>query len=631
MARESEKSRLLPALVAGSVVPLLLIFLAWLLPHFAQVAEAATQDLYFASTRSTGALNTVAVVGFDDRTLAHFDWKARLDHRIHAKLVKQLTKAGAKAIGFDFAFLQEDPKDPAQHQIFADACREMGHVVIGSIVTEDEKGGEATVKKPIADLATAVQGLGILYHPLDTDSVIRRATMCFPTAEKNFYPLSLRSFLAAEDLTEDSLKRTNDGLTLSYGADDIKIPLDENGNLLIWYAGPSGTIPTHSYLDVLEGKFPEAAFKDRTVFVGPTAKIFQDFRLVPTFSHGTNVASLMSGVEIHANTFLTIVEGVFSDGSFLGPLSHRGSALLMVAAGLTTALACSFLEIYISWLVPLVFAALYLFVSHHFLFLNLRLLPPLTGPVVTIAFTYLALVIYRYLDERRRRKTVRSMFEHFVPSHVVARLEQDPAMLQAPGRNLVLTVLFSDIRNFTPLAERLGAEKTVRLLNKYFEVMTEVILSHNGMIDKFIGDAILAVFGEPVTEGNHAEQAVQAAMEMRKALKELNTDSEFRDILDDENGLDNGIAVNTGSMIVGNLGALKRKDYTVIGDAVNLCSRLEGLAKGENPRIILSSSTYEETKHFVEARSLGKVKVKGISEAVLAYGIDIPALEAVNG
>ena len=164
-------------------------------------------------------------------------------------------------------------------------------------------------------------------------------------------------------------------------------------------------------------------------------------------------------------------------------------------------------------------------------------------------------------------------------------------------------------------------KKTVRILNRYFEVMTEVILKHDGMVDKFIGDAILAVFGEPVSKGNHAEQAVQAALEMRQALATLNEDDEFRELLGAPEGLDSGIAVNTGPMFVGNLGALKRKDYTVIGDAVNLCSRLEGLAKGKNPRVIISESTYEETKKIIEAKSLGEVTVKGKSVPVVAYGV----------
>jgi len=610
-------NRLTPALVIGCLVPALLGPVARAAPSFVTFVEAPARDVYCAGTRVTPALGTVAVVGLDDRTLAHFEWRARLNLRNHARLVRQLQRFGVRSVAFDFSFVQSEEKDPVQYDEFAAACRDYGKVVLGVIPAE---GSQSGFQKPLPKLVEAAAALGVLCHPLDTDSVIRRATLRFPSADGVYNALSLQAYLTAEDLPGTALADRSNAMDLTYGTDRMSVPLD-NGNMLIWYAGPDGTIPTYSYLDVLEGTVPDGALRDRVVFVGPTAKILQDLRLVPAFSHGDDRASTMTGVEIHANTFLTLNEGFNLGGRFLHEPSTATAACLLAGCSLATAIPCALLELYLSWLVPLVLVAGYLALSNHYLHLQLRLLPPLAGPVTAIVLTYLALVIYRYLDERNRRRRVRSMFEHFVPSHVVERLERDPSLLQAPGRERELTVLFSDIRGFTPLSERLGAERTVRLLNRYFEAMTAVILEHEGMIDKFIGDAILAVFGEPVSSGDHTRQAVRAALDMRRALERLNADPEFRSLLDRDEGLDTGIAINTGPMFVGNLGGLKRKDYTVIGDAVNLCSRLEGLARDENPRIIVSEAAYSHVQDMVEVRSLGDITVKGKSVPVSVFGI----------
>ncbi len=615
-----QMAHLRPALLLGCVIPLLLISIAAAFPGFFDYFETRLGDLYFASKRESPALPTVAIVGFDDDTLEHFDWRARLDHRHHAKLVRQLQKMGARTVAFDFAFLRPDATDIKQHDVFAKACSGYGKVVIGAIVTESANDTLGPVKEPIPQLVNAVNGLGILFHPLDTDSVIRRATLRFPSGKRTFNALALQAFLTAEELKAEDIKTIGNIVEITYGADKMPIDVSDEGTILISYAGPAGTVDTYSYVNVLKGEVPKDAFRDRVVFVGPTAKIFQDYRQVPTFSKGIGVASTMTGVEIHANTYITLAEGLNGRG-FLHKMAPYGVAGITMGCALLTALSCAFLEIYLSWIVLLSLLPAYFILSHYFLLVQQRVLPPFILPCAAIVLSYLAVLIHRYLEERRRRRHVRSMFEHFVPTHVVARLEKDPELLQAPGRERELSVLFSDIRSFTSISEKIGAEKTVRMLNRYFEVMTEVILKHDGMVDKFIGDAILAVFGEPVSKGNHAQQAVMAALDMRKALEELNKDEEFRALIDEPNGLDSGIAINTGPMFVGNLGALKRKDYTVIGDAVNLCSRLEGLARDENPRVIISEYTFEETKKLIDVKSLGEVTVKGKSVPVVAYGV----------
>ena len=196
-----------------------------------------------------------------------------------------------------------------------------------------------------------------------------------------------------------------EGLEIKYGADVLPIELSNEGSILISYAGPAGTVSSYSYIDVLQGKLPEGALRDRVVFVGPTAKIFQDYRQVPTFSQGIGVASTMTGVEIHANTYITLAEGLNGQG-FLRRLSHRGVVLLTMTCGLLTALPCAFLEIYLGWIVLVILLPAYFLLSNYFFLVKMRLLPPFILPCAAIVMTYLAVLIHRYLDERRRRRRV---------------------------------------------------------------------------------------------------------------------------------------------------------------------------------------------------------------------------------
>lgn len=614
----SERSRnFLRGVMPGLWIPLVLGVLGWLFPAGAAFVENRARDLYFAGRRDTPALRTVAVVGFDQATLAHYGFKLRLDQREHARLVRRLKAAGARAVAFDFAFVEQGDA-PGPTADFALACREAGNVVLGAVYSDD--GDRPVLQRPIPALAAAAAGLGVLYHPLDVDSVIRRARLTFDTADGRGLAFALRAWAVAEGVADGDLEPGPGALAVRYGVETHRIPLDAEGAMRIRYAGPPGTVPTYSFVDVVQGKVPDADLAGRVIFVGPTAEILQDIRLVPSFSYAEGRASSMTGVEIHAHTFMTLASGLAPGGSFLVDLPPAGAVLLMLLLGLATALPASLLDIRLSPLV-LVLVPLYFILSNHLLFLGASILPPLLGPLTVIVLVYLAVVISRYLSERASRRQVREMFQHFVPAHVVERLEQDPTLLQAPGMNRDLSVLFCDIRDFTPLAERLGAQRTVAVLNRYFEAMTEVILARDGMIDKFVGDAILAVFGEPVSAGNHAARAVEAALDMRQALAVLNRDPEFRSLLGDDRPIDSGIAVNSGDMIVGNLGSARRKDYTVIGDAVNLCSRLEGLAKGDNPRIIISEATYARTRDLVAVVPLGEVRVKGKAEPVVAYGV----------
>ena len=210
---------------------------------------------------------------------------------------------------------------------------------------------------------------------------------------------------------------------------------------------------------------------------------------------------------------------------------------------------------------------------------------------------------------------MRWAFSKVVTKSVMDHLIQHPDGLKLGGEKKNVTIFFSDIRGFTPMSEALSAEEVVHILNEYFTAMTAIIFKYNGTVDKFMGDAIMAIYGAPVVMPDHAEKAVLAAIEMSEKMKELQ--AKWR--MEGKKEVNIGIGINTGDCVVGNIGSNERLEYTAIGDNVNLTQRLESVA--EKGQILISAATYEKVKHKVEATMLDPIKVKGKAEKVLAYSV----------
>ena len=236
-------------------------------------------------------------------------------------------------------------------------------------------------------------------------------------------------------------------------------------------------------------------------------------------------------------------------------------------------------------------------------------------PLMALLLTYAALTVYRYISEERERKKIRGAFSYYVSSSVVNEMLKHPDQLKLGGDKKDLTVLFSDIRGFTTISEGLSPEKLVHLLNEYLTIMTDVVFKYEGTLDKYMGDAIMAVYGAPLERPNHPSNACHSALEMMEALGKLNE----KWIGEGKKPLDIGIGINTGMMMVGNMGSEQRFDYTVMGDAVNLGSRLEGANKDYKTNILISESTYERVKDEFYCMELDMVQVKGKTLPVKIY------------
>lgn len=401
----------------------------------------------------------------------------------------------------------------------------------------------------------------------------------------------------------------------------LRVPVDESAATLIPYRGAQGSFRYLSISDALNGRLPVDALKDKIVIVGTTTPGLMDLRATP-------VATTYPGVEIHAN----LIAGMLDGNIKLKPAYVLGAEVLMIAlCGLVLALLlplfsplrATFLTAGV--LVAVVALNLWLWVAG-------GLLLPLASTLLMILALYALSMSWGYFVESRSKRQFTELFGQYVPPELVDEMARDPERYSMEGKNQNLTVLFSDVRSFTTISEGLDPKELAQLMNEYLGAMTAVVRDHRGTLDKYIGDAIMAFWGAPVNDPEHARHAVQAALAMQRELRKLDAPFKAR-------GwpmLHIGVGINTGTMTVGDMGSPVRKAYTVMGDAVNLASRLEGITKQYGVGIVVGEATRAELKDVV-FRELDRVRVKGKDEPVgifeplgFAGEVDKETLEALK-
>jgi adenylate cyclase len=385
---------------------------------------------------------------------------------------------------------------------------------------------------------------------------------------------------------------------------DVVIPTDIRARTLIDYAGPNGTVPSVPAVDVLQGKGLERV-KDRLVFVGATALGLFDLRVTP-------VSPTLPGVEKHASMAANILDGRFIARPAWIELVEGGS---LVALPLLLAVVLPTMRPVRSVVFSVVLGGVLFAVSH--VGFRQGLWIPHVYPAVALILTFVGITLYRILTEERQRQFTRRAFQQYVSPEVVERIMQNPQALQFGGELRNLTVLFSDIRGFTTFTEKNDPHLVVQMLREYLTQMTRIVIEEGGTLDKYIGDAVMAEFGAPIAYPDHALRGCRAALRMNEEVARL----QAKWTAEGKEPFRIGLGVNTGNMVVGNLGSEQLFDYTVIGDEVNLGARLESLNKEyeTTTHIIISEATYEAAKDGIDARPLGEVKVKGKSRPVVVY------------
>ncbi|MGH9579466.1 MAG: adenylate/guanylate cyclase domain-containing protein, partial [Terriglobales bacterium] len=381
-----------------------------------------------------------------------------------------------------------------------------------------------------------------------------------------------------------------------------------DGTMLINFAGPYHTYPHFSMVDVLQGAVPAEVFRDKIVFVGPTAIGIGDIRNTP-FAGETYM-----GVEIHANVVDNLLHLGESSRTFLtrGLNQEMADIAFIVLFGL--GLGAWFARTRPLAATLAVVATLLLFILIlHFGFARWGIWLSFVVPAGTLVASYAGVTSYRMIFEEREKRRVRKTFSSYVSPGVIRLLEKDPARyFRSGGEMKDLTVMFSDIRGFTSISEGLTPDELVALLNEYLGEMTEILFRRWGTLDKYIGDAIMAFWGSPFPQEDHAERACACALEMSARLRELNAKWKA----EGRKQLAIGIGLNTGPVNVGNMGSSRRLSWTVMGDHVNLASRLEGLTKEYGVGIVLSEFTWRAVEGRFIARELDRIRVKGKQQPV---------------
>ena len=634
-----------------------------------EIMELKTYDQRLQRFAQRVPAGDVAIAAIDEKSLAtqgRWPWS----RGTMADLVKRIDTLGAKAIVFDVFFSEAENRGAlaqiarleaeqgvadktaspyravkralATDAAFAAAIADSGKVVLASVFLLDEaearhlsleehararasidehavptirqSGGGSMHDWPalhargavvnLPELTRGARYVGHINSMSDRDGTVRWAPLVIQYGDI-FYP--------SADVQAVRLYRGDAPLAMHADSGGIAgleigrqfISTDEAGRVLIRYHGPAGTIPTTSIADIFAGNIAPTAVKDKIVIIGATAQGIGDIRVTP-------FGASYPGVEIRANTIQNLIDNDFNYRP--GWMSVIDVAVLLLL-GIGLSIALPRLPMRNAALVAAGVITLYI-VFAYVLFRTYHVWIAVVYPTVLLLALFVYTTVAKYIGAERDRRQIKSAFAHYVPAAIVDEIAQNANSLALGGEKRELTVLFSDIRGFTGIAETLPPENLVQLLNMYLTQMTEKVFAHDGLLDKYIGDAIMAVYGAPIARAEHARLACQTAVAMFGALTKLQAQWPQRGLPN----IDIGVGINTGAMIVGNMGSSDRFNYTVIGDAVNLGSRIETLNKAYGTHILLSESTYNAVKEdFPYLREIDHVRVRGRQERVRLF------------
>jgi adenylate cyclase len=655
-----------------SILVIVLVIIAYFYGiTFLDMIELKTIDLRFNSRGKIPSGSQVVLAVIDEKSL---DQEGRWvwPRSTMADLVTKISKAGAKVVAFDIGFLEPDEKsltrtikdiqNKAAHsdirnapfidyleqlklqsdhdRLLAEAIKnssakvvlgyffQMGWAGLGhmdekdiSIHTENSKGSmykivryesseasnvpliEAKVPQSnIKEISSSTDFSGYFNMIPDPDGVVRRIPGVFRFNDMLYAPLSIVSAGVYLDDPISVYVGTHGVETIKIGK--LSIPTDKYGQILINYRGPEKSFPHISIADILNEQIGKYTLKDKIVLVGATAQGIYDLRVSP-------FATAFPGLEIHAN----ILDNILSKDFLYQPEWAR----------LFDVLAISVAGLFLAFVLPrtgvisgAITGAL-LFSGHillcHFLFSEKGWIINIIYPLAVIVILYIGITTYRYLLELRQKQFIKNAFSTYLAPSVVKHLVDSPEKLVLGGEEREITAFFSDVEGFTGISEALSPQELVELLNEFLTEMTDIILDHEGTVDKFEGDAIIAFFGAPNFLENQAETACMACIEMQKRLSKLREKWKK----EGKPELLMRIGISTGPAVVGNMGSRNRMDYTMMGDTVNTAARLEGVNKVYGTYTMISETTYTAAGDWSLTRELDSINVVGKNEPVSVY------------
>lgn len=591
--------------------------------------ENKTYDLRMMATRHTpkGSGANVALLYVDEPSLAtmkemgiSWPWPREL----YAGALEFAKRGGAKAVLFDLFFSEPSSYGVADDEAFGKGIAQGPPSYFVFFASKNEGETSASAKKilersdlpfgakppqfmpevyslesiPIPAIAEHAAGFGNAQTIPDSDGIFRRLPLAL-RLDNNILPQisvevagSVANFGSVE--WQSRTKMTIDGK---------QIPLDDDGNLLINYIGGVDSYPAYPLAQVLisnqqitEGKKPDldpSVLKDRIIIIGVAASGLYDLKPTP-------LSRVYPGPEVHA----TIIDSLLRQ-NFITPLHRAARVIIILIIVLITAASLSQIS-KLFHIITLIASIAIAYIAIAFLLFLKGIFIPIVAPLSAIAITSFAIILRSFLTEGRQRRAIKRAFGQYLSPEVVSEIAKDPENVRMGGEEREVTVFFSDIANFTTISEKMSPPELVLKLCEYLTKATSIITGRGGTLDKYIGDSVMAFWGAPLTIKDHATRGVLSALEIQNALCTM---PEFA----------TRIGIHTGKAVIGNIGSDLRFNYTAIGDTVNLASRLEGLNKQFGTRIIISEATYREAKDAIEARMIGRVRVKGRAEPIAIY------------
>ena len=574
-------------LLAGSLAGLAVVVLATVNPlRFFEIAELKALDAQFTIRGPKTPASPIVVVTIDEDDFDGLNLAWPWPRAVHAKFLDVVGRGNPAAIGMDILFTEPSLHGPSDDVALGAAVdRIRDRIVLAAALTT--VGDASFVKQALNPPIPEIRGkaaFGSADYDSDADAFVRRATLRRDFQDRDWLGFDMLIFRLAEKA----------GLA--------RAAAPAGYELLVNYRGGPGTFPMVAYHRIVTGEVPPEVFAGKIVLVGATTPTLHDIFPTPFASQ-----SGMPGVEIHAHTLETLLQGI--------PLRRASRLLVPVVAVLAAAGA--------AWtataLRPLpafgiVAAAIggYLAASHA-AFLWARYWVEVVPVPLALLATYAGTVAKNFTQEQREKRRLSRFFSPDVVAEIIRH--KDDSTLAATRRRV--TVLFSDIRGFTSMSEKMQPEEVVTFLREYLTVMTEAVFKHGGTVDKYIGDAIMALYNVPLEAPDHALRAVRTALEFQERVRPLGD----RFAAQHGGHLACGVGIHTGDAVVGTIGSEQRLEYTAIGDTINLGSRLEGITKEFSVPIIISEATYAEVRAHFAVRDLGEVTVKGKAIPVKIYAV----------
>lgn len=585
-------------LTLAAFVAALTIFLYFGRSGFIEGLEHNTYDFRFKLRGSIRPDPKVAIIAIDEQSikeLGRFPWTRTR----YSGLINAAASAGAKSLLFD-AFFPE-PESKSADFAFAESIKRSGITTLPVVVDFSAEGGMC-VTENIGELQSSSRGPCHINITPDEDGVVRWTPLMIAVNGVSYPSLGLIG--AKEALGAEYIKSSDYEILVGDKAIPV-LPVDGQLRMLVNYSGPENSFTKYSFVDVLSGKVSGDELKDKILIVGATAVGIYDLRVTP-FSNN------MPGVEVNANVVSNILSGNFlRRGGFEVILD----LLFIIILSLAVSLVMIRVRALIAFPLALALMAAYTFLAH-FLFLGghwVSMVYPIAGAVLSFSTA----ASLRFFVVERRAREIRQMFSNYVSKRVVDELVKHPELAKVGGQRKTLTILFADVRGYTTFSEKHSPEEVVKTLNEFLAAMTGEIIGHDGTLDKFLGDGIMAFWGAPLDQHNHPELAVRCACAMVERMGELQ--SKWK--AEGREELQFGIGLNTGDVIVGNIGVEDKKmDYTVIGDNVNLTHRLQ-IQSREAMRPVISEALYEMVKDSIDAECLGEVAVKGRKATIKIFSL----------